>query len=62
MEEVEETKIPTQDNKPSCLANGARRYHNDYAPRYRKPYDIYDKARNHIKTLKQAEKTVEDKG
>lgn len=28
------------------------RYHNDYSPRYQKPYDIYDKAKQHIKHLK----------
>lgn len=28
-------------------------YHNDYSPRYGKPYDIYEKARSHVKKLKQ---------
>ncbi len=28
------------------------RYHNDYSPRYQPPYDIYEKAKNHIKSLK----------
>lgn len=28
------------------------RYHNDYSPRYQPPYDIYEKARNHMKSLK----------
>ncbi|MCI5503323.1 MAG: hypothetical protein MR410_04355 [Eubacterium sp.] len=28
------------------------RYHNDYSPRYQKPYDIYDKAKQHIIHLK----------
>ena len=27
-------------------------YHNDYGPRYREPYDIYEKAREHIRSLK----------
>lgn len=27
-------------------------YHNDYGPRYREPYDIYEKAREHIRNLK----------
>ncbi len=31
------------------------RYHNDYSPRYQPPYDIYDKARNHMKGLKKGE-------
>ncbi len=31
------------------------RYHNDYSPRYHSPYDIYEKARNHMKGLKRRE-------
>ncbi len=38
------------------------RYHNDYSPRFQPPYDIYDKARNHMKGLKKGEKKREDKG
>lgn len=30
-------------------------YHNDYSPRYQSPYDIYDKARNHMRELKKGE-------
>ena len=32
------------------------RYHNDYSPRYQPPYDIYDKARNHMRGLKKGQK------
>lgn len=27
-------------------------YHNDYGPRYKESYDIYEKAREHIRNLK----------
>lgn len=27
-------------------------YHNDYSPRYKKPYDIYEKAKQHMKGMK----------
>jgi len=27
-------------------------WHNDYSPRYRKPYDIYKKAASHIRDIK----------
>ena len=27
-------------------------YHNDYSPRYRSSYNIYDKARNHMRQIK----------
>ncbi|MEE1228371.1 MAG: hypothetical protein U0K57_05320 [Lachnospiraceae bacterium] len=30
-------------------------YHNDYSPRYHKPYDIYDKACDHMRRLKKEE-------
>ena len=32
------------------------RYHNDYSPRYHEAYDIYEKARNHMKERKKKEK------
>lgn len=32
-------------------------YHNDYAPRYNKGYNIYDKAREHMKRVKKC-KTI----
>ena len=38
------------------------RYHNDYSPRYQPPYDIYEKARNHMKGLKRREPEEELKG
>lgn len=28
------------------------RYHNDYSPKYGKPYDIYDKAKEHMKKIR----------
>lgn len=31
------------------------RYHNDYSPRYQSPYDIYEKAREHMKKLRNNE-------
>ena len=30
-------------------------YFNDYSPRYKQPYNIYEKARNHMKQLKNRE-------
>lgn len=35
-------------------------YHNDYSPRYRPLYNIYDKARDHIKELKREKKAGSD--
>ncbi|CVI72982.1 hypothetical protein BN3660_02857 [Eubacteriaceae bacterium CHKCI004] len=32
------------------------RYHNDYSPRYQAPYDIYEKARLHMKKRRKEEK------
>lgn len=31
------------------------KYHNDYSPRYQKPYNIYEKAKQHIKDIKKEE-------
>lgn len=28
------------------------RYHNDYSPRYQKPYDIYEKAKDHMRRIR----------
>lgn len=33
------------------------RYHNDYSPRYHEPYDIYEKARLHMKARRRDEKS-----
>ena len=35
-------------------------YHNDYSPRYQKPYDIYKKAKNHMKDIKKNNKQSTD--
>ena len=35
---------------PSSRPKG--RWHNDYSPRYKKPYDIYEKAASHIRDIK----------
>ena len=32
------------------------RYHNDYSPRYQEAYDIYEKAKSHMKKRKKEEK------
>ena len=32
------------------------RYHNDYSPRYKEAYDIYEKAKNHVKEQKKKER------
>ncbi len=32
------------------------RYHNDYSPRYQAPYDIYEKAKLHMKKRRKEEK------
>ena len=32
------------------------RYHNDYSPRYHEAFDIYEKARNHVKEQKKKER------
>ena len=32
------------------------RYHNDYSPRYQEAYDIYEKAKAHMKKRKKEEK------
>ena len=32
------------------------RYHNDYSPRYQEPYDIYEKAKRHMKKRRKEEK------
>ena len=34
----------------------AGRYHNDYSPRYQEPYDIYEKARRHMRQQKKENK------
>lgn len=34
----------------------AGRYHNDYSPRYHEAFDIYEKARNHVKEQKKKER------
>ncbi|MGN0395562.1 MAG: hypothetical protein ACI4EF_09370 [Coprococcus sp.] len=34
------------------------RYNNDYSPQYSDPYDIYEKAKKHIKQLKENEKAA----
>lgn len=36
--------------------NHKGRYNNDYSPRYSDPYDIYDKAKEHIKALRNSER------
>ena len=32
------------------------RYHNDYSPRYQEAFDIYEKAKNHVKEQKKKER------
>lgn len=32
------------------------RYHNDYSPRYKEAFDIYEKAKNHVKEQKKKER------
>ncbi len=32
------------------------KYHNDYSPRYAKPFDIYEKAKQQAKKIKKDEK------
>ena len=32
------------------------RYHNDYSPRYTEAFDIYEKAKNHVKAQKKKER------
>ena len=32
------------------------RYHNDYSPRYHEAFDIYEKAKNHVKEQKKKER------
>ena len=32
------------------------RYHNDYSPRYTEAFDIYEKAKNHVKAQKKERK------
>ena len=34
----------------------AGRYHNDYSPRYTEAFDIYEKAKNHVKAQKKKER------
>lgn len=34
------------------------KYHNDYSPRYQKSYDIYEKAKNHMKKKRKEERSV----
>ena len=46
----EETASPLSDQKPEETASGL--YHNDYSPRYHAPYNIYDKAREHMRRQK----------
>ncbi|MBQ9155595.1 MAG: hypothetical protein IJ137_02310 [Eubacterium sp.] len=38
----------------------AGRYHNDYSPRYQEPYDIYEKARRHMKQMKKEDKKANE--
>lgn len=39
------------------LKNNHRgRYNNDYSPQYSDPYDIYDKAKEHMKKLRNEER------
>lgn len=39
------------------LKNNHRgRYNNDYSPQYSDPYDIYDKAKEHMKKLRKEER------
>ena len=39
------------------LKNNHRgRYNNDYSPKYGDPYDIYEKAKQHMTSLKNQEK------
>ncbi len=43
------------------LKNNHRgRYNNDYSPKYGDPYDIYDKAKEHMKSLKEDNKASKD--
>ncbi|WP_173472087.1 hypothetical protein [Eubacterium ruminantium] len=36
------------------------RYNNDYSPKFSEPYDIYDKAREHMKDLRKENLRSED--
>lgn len=36
------------------------RYHNDYSPRYQEPYDIYEKAKLHMKKRRKEQKKIDD--
>ena len=36
--------------------NNKGRYHNDYSPRYQEAFDIYEKAKNHVKEQKKKER------
>ena len=44
--------LKKQDVLAAPEADRKGNYHNDYSPRYEKPYDIYEKARSHVKRLK----------
>lgn len=35
------------------------RYHNDYSPRYQEPYDIYEKAKFHMKKRRKEQNKID---
>ncbi|MBR5047439.1 MAG: hypothetical protein IKX76_04310 [Eubacterium sp.] len=39
------------------MEESAGLYHNDYSPRYRPSYNIYDKARDNMRQIKKEKKT-----
>ena len=49
-----------QQNTSAASTDGMKgNYHNDYSPRYGEAYDIYEKARSHVKKLKQNQSNSE---
>ena len=51
-ERVRQRDLEKQDVLAAPEADRKGNYHNDYSPRYEKPYDIYEKVRSHVKKLK----------
>ena len=51
-ERVRQRDLEKQDVLAAPEAERKGNYHNDYSPRYEKPYDNNEKARSHVKKLK----------
>ena len=54
---MKEKKLSAEKNEAGRSNVEKRgRYHNDYSPRYQAPYDIYEKAKLHMKKRRKEEK------